>query len=155
MGLCFLYTYAVNSNQVIESSLGYFINPIVNILIGVYFLKEKLSKVHIIASVCAAIGVCIIAIDQRHIPVIALILAITFSLYGLIKKINPLPSLQSNQFESFFFSIPALPFIITDSDQWITNENQISTVLFLIGSGLITGLPLLFFSEAAKKSPIT
>jgi chloramphenicol-sensitive protein RarD len=148
-----LYIYAVNSNQVIESSLGYFINPIVNILLGVFFLKEKLSKTQIIASVCAAIGVVIIALDQGHMPLIALVLALTFSLYGLIKKTNPLPSLQSNQFESFFFVIPALIFISMDSREWLTTENQTSSLLFLLGSGLITGLPLLFFSEAAKKIP--
>ncbi len=148
-----LYIYAVNSNQVIESSLGYFINPIVNILFGVYFLKEKLSKAQIIASVCAAVGVCVIAADQGHIPVIALVLALTFSLYGLIKKTNPLPSLQSNQFESVLFVVPALVFIFLDSHDWLTTDNQISSVLFLVGSGVITGLPLLFFSEAAKKIP--
>jgi chloramphenicol-sensitive protein RarD len=148
-----LYIYAVNSNQVIESSLGYFINPIVNILFGVYFLKEKLSKPQIIATVCAVIGVSVIATDQGHIPVIALVLALTFSLYGLIKKINPLPSLQSNQFESFLFVAPALVFIFLDSQDWLTTDNRTSSVFLLVGSGLITGLPLLFFSEAAKKIP--
>lgn len=148
-----LYIYAVNSNQVIESSLGYFINPIVNILFGVLFLKEKLSKSQLTASACAAVGVLIIAVDQGRLPIIAIVLAITFSFYGLIKKINPLPSLQSNQFESFFFAIPAVLFLFLQSHRWATTENLMSSGLLLVGSGVVTGLPLLFFSEAAQRIP--
>ena len=94
-----IYIKAVHSNQIVESSLGYFINPIINILLGVFLLKEKLSKYQIVASICAAVGVFIIAFDQRHVPWIALVLALTFSIYGLIKKMNPVSSLDSNQFD--------------------------------------------------------
>ena len=104
MGNWLVYIYAVNSNQIIESSLGYFINPLINILIGVLFLKERLSKYQTTAVVLAAIGVLIISLDQGRIPWIALFLAVSFSCYGLIKKINPLSGLKSNQFESIIFT---------------------------------------------------
>ncbi len=148
-----IYIYAVNSNQVVESSLGYYINPIVNILFGVFLLKEKLARYQILASICAGIGVLIIAIDQGHIPWIALVLALTFSIFGLIKKINPMSGLFSNQFESLIFIIPALAFLFFDSYAWVTSENIVSTSLLLVGSGLVTGLPLIFFSEAARRIP--
>jgi chloramphenicol-sensitive protein RarD len=148
-----IYIYAVNSNQIVESSLGYFINPIVNILFGVFLLKEKLSKYQIFASTLAAVGVIIIAADQGHFPWIAIVLALTFSLYGLMKKINPMSALHSNQFESLIFAIPALVFLFINTQTWSTSENILPTSLFLIGSGVITGLPLIFFSEAAKRIP--
>lgn len=152
-----IYIYAVNSNQIVESSLGYFITPIVNILFGVFLLKEKLSKYQIIAAFFATVGVLIITSNQGHFPWIALVLALTFSLYGLMKKINPMPALHSNQFESFIFAVPALLFLIINTQintqTWSTSENILPTSLFLIGSGVITGLPLIFFSEAAKRIP--
>ncbi len=148
-----IYIYAVNSNQIVESSLGYFINPIVNILFGVFLLKEKLSKYQIAATVCAALGVCVIATDHWHIPWIALILAVTFSIYGLMKKMNPISALKSNQFESLLFVIPALGILFFDSYAWVQSDNLILTGVLLVGAGVVTGLPLIFFSEAAKRIP--
>jgi chloramphenicol-sensitive protein RarD len=148
-----IYIYAVNSNQIVEGSLGYFINPIANILLGVFLLKEKLSKPQIFASVFAALGVFIIAYDQGHLPWIGLVLAATFSIYGVLKKSVTTSGLKSNQFESVVFVIPALIFIFSDSHTWINSENQVSTVLFLMGAGIVTGLPLIFFAEAAKRIP--
>jgi chloramphenicol-sensitive protein RarD len=148
-----LYIYAVNSNQIVEGSLGYFINPMINILFGVFLLNEKLSKIQIIASVTAALGVCIIAFSQGHIPWIALVLALTFSAYGLIKKTSPVASLQSNQFESLIFAGPAVIFLLWDSYEWVATSSLVPTVFLLIGTGVVTGLPLMFFAEAAKRIP--
>lgn len=148
-----IYIYAVNSNQIVESSLGYFINPIVNIIFGIFLLKEKLTKFQFIATISATIGVLIIAFDQGHVPWLALSLAVTFSIYGLIKKLNPLSSLQSNQFESFIFAIPAALFLLFNTPSWVTPENIVVSSLMLVGTGFITGLPLIFFSEAARRIP--
>lgn len=149
-----VYIYAVNSNQIIESSLGYFINPIVNILIGVLFLNEKLSFFQKVATALACIGVTIISLDQDGIPWIALFLAGSFSLYGYTKKLVPISGLYSNQFESLL----AVPFAIgyllwIPRSSWLTADGQTQTFLLLMGAGIITGLPLIFFSEAARRIP--
>lgn len=148
-----VYIYAVNSNQIVESSLGYFINPLVNILIGVFFLKEKLSGFQISAFCFAALGVLIISLDQGRVPWIAVYLAISFSCYGLIKKYTEASGLKSNQFESLIIAPVALIYILTQSHAWLTPDNATVSVLFLVGSGLVTGLPLIFFAEATQKIP--
>ncbi len=149
----FVYIYAVNSNQIVESSLGYFINPLVNILLGVVILKEKLSNTQKVATGLAAVGVFIIAQDQGHIPWIALFLAATFSLYGFIKKTNPVPTLNSNQFESSVMLLPAVIYLLLQPIDWVLTAPHQFSWLLLIGSGIITGLPLLFFSAAAQRIP--
>ncbi|MEK6629059.1 MAG: EamA family transporter RarD [Bdellovibrionota bacterium] len=153
MGNWLVYIYSINSNQIVESSLGYFINPLVNILVGVLFLKERLSKYQTTAVVLAAIGVLIISLDQRQIPWIALFLAISFSCYGLIKKLNPLSGLKSNQFESFIFFPIALAYLLSQPHDWVTPQNIAPSVALLVGSGVITGLPLVFFAEATRRLP--
>lgn len=153
MGNWLVYIYAVNSNQIVESSLGYFINPLVNVLIGVVVLKEKLTKHQLLAVIFAVIGVLIISLDQEGVPVIALFLAISFSCYGLIKKLIPISSLQSNQFESFLMLPIALIYLLTQSHDWVTKQNVYWSALLLMGAGIVTGLPLLFFAKATQKIP--
>lgn len=155
----FVYIYAVNSNQIVESSLGYFINPLVNIAIGVFFLKETLSLPQKIATGLATLGVLIISFDQGHLPWIALFLAVTFSLYGLIKKLNPVSGLESNQFESLVLVPAAIGMLLLQS-RWIGVEpfpinstTDFSTAALLVGAGVVTGLPLIFFAEAAQRMP--
>lgn len=154
MGNWLVYIYSVNSNQIVESSLGYFINPLANILIGVFFLKEHLRSYQIFATILAGIGVGVIWYDQKHMPTIALFLAITFSCYGVIKKKIPTSGLFSNQFESLLMLPVALLFlVIQPSFLWVSENNSLNTWLLLIGTGIITGLPLIFFSEAAQRIP--
>ena len=159
MGNWFVYIYALNSNQIVESSLGYFINPLVNIAIGVFFLKETLSLPQRIATGLATVGVLIISFDQGHLPWIALFLAISFSIYGLIKKLNPVSGLESNQFESLAL-VPFAIALLSLQSRWlgvepfpINEATTTSTALLLIGAGVITGLPLIFFAEAAQRMP--
>lgn len=153
MGNWLVYIYAVNSDQIVESSLGYFINPLVNIVIGVLVLKERLSLFQSIATGFAAIGVLIISFAQGHIPWIAIFLAVTFSCYGLIKKKTRVSGLKSNQFESVLFIPVAVLFLLTQEQTWLTAENVPLTAALLAGSGLITGLPLIFFAEATRRIP--
>lgn len=148
-----MYIYAVNSNQIVESSLGYFINPLVNIALGVFFLNERLTTYQKVATIMAVTGVGIITFAQGQIPWIAMFLAVSFSLYGLIKKINLVTSLNSNQFESLVMLPFALIFLFSQSPQWIHAENINLSVLLLVGSGVVTGLPLIFFALAAQKVP--
>ncbi|AGH95568.1 EamA family transporter RarD [Pseudobdellovibrio exovorus] len=148
-----VYIYAVNSGQIVESSLGYFINPLVNILIGMIFLKETLNREQKIAGILAAIGVLIITVAQMKVPWIALYLALSFAGYGLIKKMNPVSGLKSNQFESALFVPVALVFLLLQPTDWMTNQNQDISLALLVGSGIVTGLPLIFFAEAAQRIP--
>ncbi len=168
-----IYIYAVNSNQILEGSLGYFINPLFNILLGVIVLKEKLTKDQIIAVAMATVGVGIITLNNGHLPWIALVLASTFCLYGYLKKLSSATGAESNQFESVLFiplALGALVFSLffstTGSTDFITNStnnfNSIHSYTFFydlktwalfIGSGIVTGLPLIFFSEAARRIP--
>lgn len=148
-----VYIYAVNSGQIVESSLGYFINPLVNILVGVMFLKEQLNLNQKIAALLAAVGVFIITYDQGHLPWIAIFLAVTFSCYGLFKKLTKISSLKSNQFESLIIAPFAVIYLLNTDYNWVQNSNIYITVLLLIGSGAVTGLPLLFFAEATQRIP--
>ncbi|MCC6138535.1 MAG: EamA family transporter RarD [Bdellovibrionaceae bacterium] len=155
----FVYVYAVNSGQIIESSLGYFINPLVNIAVGVLFLKEKLQTLQKGAALLAAVGVAVITYDKGTLPWIALFLALSFSLYGLLKKNVSASGEQSNLYETTVLLPLALGFQI----YWIATQQSpvISTsldiawkpLLLLVGGGIITGLPLIFFAEAAKRIP--
>jgi chloramphenicol-sensitive protein RarD len=148
-----VYIYAVNSDQIVESSLGYFINPLANIALGVFFLNERLSFYQKVATVLAVVGVGIITFAQGQIPWIALFLAASFSLYGLIKKTNPVASLNSNQFESAIMLPFALFYIFLHRDSWSHMEHRELSAALLIGSGIVTGLPLIFFAIAAQRVP--
>jgi chloramphenicol-sensitive protein RarD len=148
-----VYIYAVNSDQIVESSLGYFINPLVNIALGVFFLNEMLSFYQKVATVLAVIGVGIITLAQGQIPWIALFLAASFSLYGLIKKTNPVASLDSNQFESLIMLPFALIYLLSHTNSWASMQHRELTAALLIGSGIVTGLPLIFFALAAQRVP--
>lgn len=155
----FVYVYAVNSGQIVESSLGYFINPLVNILVGVLFLKERLQIMQKGAALLAAVGVAVITYDKGRLPWIALFLALSFSLYGLLKKNVKTSGEKSNLYETTVLIPLALAFQI----YWIwygkspvlppTMDVQWGQLGLLIGGGIITGLPLIFFAEAAKRIP--
>jgi chloramphenicol-sensitive protein RarD len=148
-----VYIWAVNSNQIIESSLGYFINPLVNILFGVFLLDEKLNRDQVLSVILASLGVAVIAWDQGRIPWIALILAVSFSIYGLLKRKTKATGVESNQFEALIFIPLVLVFLFLQPHAWITPENQMSSFLLLAGAGIVTGLPLILFAEAAKRIP--
>lgn len=155
----FVYVYAVNSGQVVESSLGYFINPLVNIVVGVLFLGEKLQKLQKLAAVLATFGVLIITYDKGRLPWIALFLAFSFSLYGLLKKNVKTSGEKSNLYETTVL----IPIALCFQTYWIASQQSpvISSSIdvawgslaLLIGGGIITGLPLIFFAEAAKRIP--
>lgn len=152
-----IYIQAVNSGHIVETSLGYFINPLVNVLIGIFFFKESLQRHHFVSLGLATFGVAIITLSQGQIPWIALILAITFSIYGSFKKTITLSGIKSNQIETLIYFIPAFIYLLFQDYHWLNRVNSSTgtflTVLLLIGSGVVTGLPLIFFAEATQKVP--
>ena len=152
-----LYIWSVNNNYIVESSLGYFINPLVNVLLGVCFLKERLRKVQWLAILFAFLGVFYLTFSYGHFPWIAIVLAVTFGLYGLLRKTAPLPSLEGLFLETSLLLIPALVTLMFLANQGNSDfiEQNSSGRLLLVATGLVTSLPLLLFGYAAQKIPLS
>lgn len=152
-----IYLYAISSKQVLEASLGYYINPLVSIFLGRLLFKETLTSMQYIAIAVAGIGVLWLAILGGTFPFIALLLAFSFAFYGAIKKIASLPPLPGLFLETLFMS----PFTII----YLTMMYQQNTLVFLeleslplfvlIFSGAATTIPLLLFAKGAKYIPLS
>ncbi len=151
------YVWGVNAGFVVETSLGYFINPLVSVVLGVVFLKEKLRNLQWIPVVLATIGVIYLAIDHGSLPWIALVLASTFGTYGLIKKIAPLPSIHGLTVETGAILIPAVLFLlfVQFNGTAAFGHSSPQTTFLLALSGIITAIPLILFASGAPKVPLT
>lgn len=151
------FVYAVTTNQVVEASLGYFINPLVTVALGVLLLKERLSRAQWSAIALAAVAVVILTLNYGRIPWIALTLALSFAGYGLLKKRANVPAFESLTFETMVLFIPALAlqgWLYWDGTATLTGYGATHTML-LIGLGAITTLPLVLFGAAAIRIPLT
>ena len=152
----FIFTYVIVSERILEASLGYYINPIISILIGVVFLKERLNKYQIIAVLIASIGVLYLTATYGAFPWISLILAFTFGFYGFAKKLIQIDSFFSLFLETTLM-LPISTFFFTS---WLIDgtsaflQPNISHIFLLIGAGFITTSPLYFFSKAAGQLPL-
>lgn len=149
----FIYIWAVNNGYVLEASLGYFINPLVNVFLGMVFLRERLRSLQILAVVLGGIGVLYMTVSYGVFPWISLSLAFSFGLYGLLRKIAPVGSLEGLCLETFIISIPALAYLIIIGVNGSGAFMAVSyrTDIFLAGTALLTGLPLLLFNLGAKR----
>jgi chloramphenicol-sensitive protein RarD len=153
-----LYIWAVNNGHVIEASLGYFINPLVNVMLGYLVLKERLRRVQWSAIGLAALGVLWLTWQAGHMPWIALMLAASFGGYGLMRKTAKLGALEGLSFETMILFPFALAYIV-----WLTLHGQNtfittasdSTRWLLVASGPITAIPLLLFASGARKIPLS
>ncbi len=152
-----LYIWAVNTGHVLETSLGYYINPLVSALLGVIFFKDRLPRIQLAAIGLAFMGVLNLLWGYGQMPWIALALAFSFAFYGLVRKIvhaAPLPGLF---FETLFAGIPSMFLLL----HWQTNGNAslgstgIQTDLLLVGAGVVTTAPLLAFTAATRKLRLT
>ncbi|MBE4909575.1 EamA family transporter RarD [Bacillus luteolus] len=153
----FVYIWAVNHDHIIEASLGYYINPLVSVLLATIVLKEKLNYWQVIAFILAGIGVLILAIQYGQFPWVALTLAISFGLYGLTKKLTKLDSLIGLTFETMIVVPIAIGYLFfLESDGMATFFSaSISTKLILVGAGIATAMPLLWFANGAKRIPLS
>ncbi len=147
-----IYIYAVNSGQIVEGSLAYFINPLFNVAVGVLFFKEKLSGILRLALLFALVGVLVQVIFAPKFPWIALTLATSFCTYGVIKKTLRIAPDLSSAMEGLCGLLPALAIasVMRQQSELIVSGHEWA---FLIGAGLVTGLPLFLFSHAAQKLP--
>ncbi len=150
----YTYIYAVNSDHVIEASMGYFINPLVVVMLGVTVFKEVLSRWQLIAIILAGAGVIIITIHYGRLPWIALLLAGTFALYGLIKKIARVDSITGLTLETFIVMPVALLYIgsLEKNGNGVLGAMPLSTALLLAGTGIITAVPLLFYAKCVENT---
>ena len=146
-----VYIWAVNANYIIETSLGYFISPLISVFLGVVFLKERLRNIQWLAVLIAGTGVFIMTIIYGQFPWISLFLATTWGLYGLLRKKSPLNSVEGLTLETALLSLPALFFLgcITGGDASSFLSGW-STAFLLMGAGLTSGLPLLVFITGAR-----
>ena len=151
------YVWAVNASFIVETSLGYFINPLLSVLMGVLFLRERLRPMQWIPVGLAAIGVAYLTFAYGQLPWIALLLAFSFGFYGLAKKLAPLGSLFGLTLETGILFLPAFVYlgIVESNNTAVFLHSGITSDLLMIGAGLVTTIPLLMFASAAKQIPLT
>lgn len=152
----FLYIWAVNHNHLVETSLGYYINPLISVLLGIFFLKERLTAAQKLAFVIALIGVIILTISYGRFPWLAFALAISFAIYGLMKKTIPLDAVRGLTIETLFIVPFALIYYIYlfVTNQAIMFHSDLQTDLLLVLTGLATAVPLVLFAKGAQRIPL-
>lgn len=150
-----MFVWAVESERVVEASLGYFMNPLMNVFLGVVFLGEALRKAQWMAVVFAAMGVLWLTISLSAFPWVSLTLAISFALYGLIRKVAPASPLQGLTLETSTLLIPAVVFVLLrgNAEENLTGDS--TTLILILLSGAVTGIPLLLFASSAKRIPLS
>ncbi|MFD4672371.1 EamA family transporter RarD [Lentzea sp. NPDC058450] len=150
-----VYIYAVNSHHVVEAALGYFINPLVSVALGMIFLKERLRITQVAAIAVAVIAVIVLTIDYGRLPVISLVLACSFGVYGLLKKKVPLDAISSLTAENAVIAPIALVYLLTlGSANTFTSEGT-GHALMLMTTGIVTVIPLLLFGAGARLIPLS
>jgi chloramphenicol-sensitive protein RarD len=151
------YVWAVGRGFIIETSLGYFINPLLSVLLGVIFFRERLRLTQWVPISMAAIGVLYLTFAYGSLPWVALTLAITFGFYGLVKKNAPLDSLPGLTIETGILFIPALVFLLFSEVRGTGAFLHTSLLLnlMMVGAGLVTISPLLMFASATRRIPLT
>ena len=151
------YIYGINSERVVETSLGYFINPLVVVLLGVTVLGERLRPVQWAAIGIGGIAVAVLTVDYGRPPYLALTLALTFGAYGLVKKRLALPAAEGLFVESTVLALPAIGYLgwlAWRSDLAFGHVSAGHTTLLVL-AGAVTAIPLLLFAGAANRIPLT
>ncbi|ANZ42815.1 protein rarD [Lentzea guizhouensis] len=149
------YIYAVNTGHVVESALGYFITPLVSVVLGMVFLKERLRLPQFVAIGVVVIAVIVLTVDYGKLPTISLVLACSFGVYGLLKKKVPLDATSSLAAESAVIAPIALVYLLMlGSANTFTTEGTGHT-LMLLSTGIVTVIPLLLFGLGARLIPLS
>ncbi|HMF69129.1 MAG TPA: EamA family transporter RarD [Phyllobacterium sp.] len=146
------YVWAIGNNHTVDTALGYYINPLVNVVLGGIFLSERLSKAQMVAVGLAACAVILLTVSSGGLPWISLVLAFSFGFYGFFRKTLPIGAIQGFTLEVLILSIPSLGFIawtMTQNTSHFTNGAPHDTSLLLF-AGLATAVPLIFYALGAK-----
>ncbi len=152
-----LYIWAVNAGFIVEASLGYFINPLINVFFGMVFFRERMRPVQWLALLLALLGVLYLTFYYGRFPWIALVLATSFAIYGLLHKKNSLGALDGLCLETGVLFLPAAAVLVglACTGGGAFGRIDLSGTLLLVGTGVVTTVPLLFFGYAAKKIPLS
>ncbi len=152
-----VYIYGVNSHHVVETSLGYFINPLFTILLGVFVLGERLRRAQWAAVGIGTVAVLVIAVDYGRPPWIALTLATSFGLYGLFKKRAAVGAVESMTVETGAMFVPAVIAlaVVAARGNLAFGSHGVGNSLLLAGTGLVTAVPLLLFAAGTRRLPLS
>lgn len=148
-----VFIWAVANGYLLQSSLGYFINPLLSVLLGLVFLRERLRRWQTVSVVLAGVGVVYLTIASGEAPGIALALAGTFAIYGLLRKIAPVPALPGLAVETAILAPIALAYLVWEMAQGRAafGSAGLKMSLLLMAAGVITATPLLWFTQAARR----
>lgn len=148
-----VFIYAVAHGQLVEASLGYFITPLINVILGFVFLKERLRLLQLVAVGLACLGIAWMTSRLGHVPVISLTLAVSFGFYGLLRKQVPASGIQGLTAETMMVAPVALAWMIWQQRQGelVFLHRTVGLDLLLLAAGVITALPLIWFAEGAKR----
>ncbi len=148
-----IYIWAVNNGYLLQASLGYYINPLVNVVLGMTFLHERLRRPQITAVLLAAAGVIYLTVQYGQFPWISLALAFSFGLYGLIRKVAPVSSLVGLTVETMLMSVPALAYLVflVARHSGSIFRGDLRMDLLLMATALMTAVPLLLFTAGARR----
>jgi chloramphenicol-sensitive protein RarD len=149
------YIWGVNNHRVVETSLGYFINPLVTVLMGVVILRERLRPWQWVALGIAFVAVLGLTVEYGHPPWVALVLAFSFGTYGLMKKQAGVEAVESLTFETLVLVPVALGYLIWLGDSGNFSGHGLGHALLLASTGIVTAIPLLCFGAAAIRVPMT
>ncbi|MCD9085578.1 EamA family transporter RarD [Stenotrophomonas sp. SY1] len=154
-----LYIWAVNAGHVVETSLGYFINPLLSVLLGVVVLGERLGKLQWLAVGLAALGVAWLTWQGGRVPWIAIGLSISFALYGLLRKLTPVEPVAGIGMESLFLFVPALAWVLWaeagHGGGFFTGGWGWGTLALLVASGAVSAVPLIAFTYGVRRIPLS
>ena len=153
----FLYVWAVNDGHVLEASLGYYLNPLVNVVLGMAVFGDRLNRTQVAAVCLAASGVAVQVFAQGRLPWIALVLAITFGLYAMVRKLMSMESLPGLFAETLILSVPAGAYLayLAGTGAGGLGHLGLATDVLLAGAGVVTTLPLLAFAFGARRITMT
>ena len=148
-----VYIWAVNSNHIVEASLGYYINPLLTIMLGMIVLRERADFWQFVSIALAFVGVGFLTYQYGRVPWVALTLAVSFAVYGLVKKLSKLSSLTGLAAETMMVAPLALGFLIFQISTQAVAYVDISLwmVAMIILTGVVTAVPLLLFAQGAKR----
>lgn len=151
-----IFVYAVNAGYMIQASLGYYMNPLLSVLLGIFVLREKLTKPQYVSLAFATIGVVFLTISYGEIPWISLLLGGSFALYGLFKKVYQLNSINSMLVETLYLMPFTLVIVLVSqtNSPWMGQVHLLTWIILSI-AGLITAIPLVLFSDGAKSIPLS
>ena len=156
-GNWFIYTWAVGAERLVEASLGYYINPLVSVLLGVVVLRERLTRAQLVALALATAGVLVLTVSYGRVPWVSLGLAFSFGFYGLVKKTGRLNSLLSLLVELVVVAPLALAYLVVRHRAGLGAFGVAAPVVtwLLFGAGVVTVVPLLLFGAAARRIPLS